>query len=323
MSEPAESRPRSGSEAIRPRSAGPEPAGSSRTVQAVSSRASAEAEAGPAARRPEEICPIILAHGIARFDVLWRHDNTAAFDALHHWRNIRNLLTGHGYVVHHTNVDWAGPVRLRARQLADQIGEFLQGRPAGQRVNIIAHSMGGLDSRYAIVKFDLAPHVASLTTLGTAHHGSSFADWVVRTGASRSVKAMLDPLGIDTRGIEEHTIRACARRNEELDKFEERNEHGIVYQTYAGVQGIDDVFALLAGPYLIVRHREGVNDGLVSERSASWSERYYRGRVDADHLNLLGWWDVSELDFLIRGRTEAEFNRYIGRFYLELAQGLP
>ena len=39
--------------------------------------------------------------------------------------------------------------------------------------------MGGLDSRYMISKLDMADRVLSLTTLGTPHRGTAFADWAV------------------------------------------------------------------------------------------------------------------------------------------------
>ena len=45
------------------------------------------------------------------------------------------------------------------------------------KVNIIAHSKGGLDARYAISKLGMAPYVASLTTMNTPHRGCRFVDY--------------------------------------------------------------------------------------------------------------------------------------------------
>ena len=39
--------------------------------------------------------------------------------------------------------------------------------------------MGGLDARYLISRLGMADRVLSLTTLGTPHRGTSFADWGV------------------------------------------------------------------------------------------------------------------------------------------------
>jgi triacylglycerol lipase len=268
--------------------------------------------------------PIVLAHGIARFDVFWRHDNDEAFDLLHYWKNIRTILRAAGYDVHHTNVDWAGPVAVRAGQLAAQILRILDGLPPDRRkVNILAHSMGGLDARYAIARCGLGPHVASLTTLATPHHGTAFADWGMSTGLTPAVSHLLRGLGIDLRGFADLTRDACAARNRLLQDFEEQNEHNILYQAYAGVQDRDDIYWLLNLPYQIIHEAEGPNDGLVPESSARWKDSVYRATLELDHLNFLGWWDWKELDFLGRGRTLPEFDAYIRKLYLGLAATLP
>lgn len=47
-------------------------------------------------------------------------------------------------------------------------------------MNIIAHSKGGLDSRYLISGLHMAPYVASLTTICTPHRGSMLADLLMK-----------------------------------------------------------------------------------------------------------------------------------------------
>src|SRR5438874_2494875 len=44
------------------------------------------------------------------------------------------------------------------------------------KVNLVAPSMGGLDCRDMISSLGMADKVASLTTVGTPHHGSPVAD---------------------------------------------------------------------------------------------------------------------------------------------------
>ena len=65
-------------------------------------------------------------------------------------------------------------------------------------VHILAHSLGGLDSRYMISKLDMAERVLSLTTLGTPHRGTTFADWGIGTFES-PLKPWLDLFGFPTR----------------------------------------------------------------------------------------------------------------------------
>ena len=63
-----------------------------------------------------------------------------------------------------------------ARRLRDVLRET-----GAEKVNIIAHSKGGLDSRWAITKLGLAPQVASLTTINTPHRGCVFAQHLLST----------------------------------------------------------------------------------------------------------------------------------------------
>jgi triacylglycerol lipase len=46
-------------------------------------------------------------------------------------------------------------------------------------VNVIGHSLGGLDARYAASVLG-ARQIASITTIGTPHRGSPVADWAMR-----------------------------------------------------------------------------------------------------------------------------------------------
>ena len=50
-------------------------------------------------------------------------------------------------------------------------------RWTSEPVNLIAHSMGGLDARYLISRLGMADQVRSLTTISTPHRGSFMADW--------------------------------------------------------------------------------------------------------------------------------------------------
>ena len=58
------------------------------------------------------------------------------------------------------------------------------------KVNIIAHSKGGLDSRYAISKLGSDKYVASLTTINTPHHGCLFAEYLLNTAPEKFVKSI-------------------------------------------------------------------------------------------------------------------------------------
>ena len=60
----------------------------------------------------------------------------------------------------------------RAAELRAQILRWTDGP-----VNLVAHSMGGLDARYLITHLNMAEQVRSLTTVSTPHRGTYLVDW--------------------------------------------------------------------------------------------------------------------------------------------------
>ncbi|KAJ2849213.1 hypothetical protein IWW36_002786 [Coemansia brasiliensis] len=93
---------------------------------------------------------------------------------IHYWRGIREALEKIGAKVVIAKVPGTGGIRERAQQL----DTLLDSRLASEQVNIVGHSMGGLDARYLITHINSKTYsVASLTTVCTPHRGSPFMDW--------------------------------------------------------------------------------------------------------------------------------------------------
>lgn len=114
--------------------------------------------------------PIILVHGLSGTDKF--------LGVLEYWYGIQEDLTAHGATVYAANLSGFqsddGP-NGRGEQLLAYVKEVLAitGAP---KVNLIGHSQGGLTARYVAA---VAPQlVASITTIGTPHRGSEFADFV-------------------------------------------------------------------------------------------------------------------------------------------------
>lgn len=63
---------------------------------------------------------------------------------------------------------------------------FLETTLKGRKVNIIGHSLGGLDARY-LVSILKSNQVASITTIGTPHGGSPLSDWGMRQVKEKSL----------------------------------------------------------------------------------------------------------------------------------------
>jgi triacylglycerol lipase len=262
--------------------------------------------------------PIVLAHGIARFDVLSNHlfkiDNSSRDDGLHYFRNIRTHLESHGFVVRHSGVEWAAGVVVRSCTLRRNIENVLV-ELGSRKVHVIAHSMGGLDARQML--FDgreagFHERVASLTTLATPHHGSPAADAFLPLAPQGGV------LGIDVSGLCDLTTTTCRAFNAEKRDWE--RTCGVLFQAYAGAQPFRGIFSPLKATWAIIHAKEGDNDGLVSVRSAMWNDEYFVPPViNADHLNIVGWWNPSDV---WRGEAPLKLEARVKSLYLAIAQRL-
>lgn len=110
----------------------------------------------------------MLAHGLLGFSVL---NAVPLLPPIHYWRGIttalETLLKPETPIITPA-VPPSGSIDQRADALAEAIAAAA---PAGRPVNIIAHSMGGLDARCMISslasKTDRPVRVASLTTIAT------------------------------------------------------------------------------------------------------------------------------------------------------------
>jgi triacylglycerol lipase len=296
--------------------------------------------------------PIILAHGIARFDILREHfvdrlglDNDSLSDHLHYFRNIHSHLSAKGFTPHHTRVRYAGSVGQRAADLKDQIEGYLSLSPGVSKVHIIAHSMGGLDARHMISDLGMQDRVCSLTTIGTPHRGSSFADWGLKHRGEEALRR-LDKV-IDLDGFLNLSSAQGKEFNERAEASEADND--VFYQTYAcWEEERERVFTPLQLSWEVIkRSEEGENDGLVSVTSQRWTDRL-RGAsrekeveqhdfpVLGDHFNEVGWWEVHQLSGKFRLSTllnpvtairsalddRSEYEEQIKNTYLSIAEDL-
>ena len=78
----------------------------------------------------------------------------------------------------------AQSISVSAKELAAQIQSVIA-ETGAEKVNVIAHSKGGLDCRCAMQEYGAAKYVASLTTINTPHHGCAFVDDLLQKGAGR------------------------------------------------------------------------------------------------------------------------------------------
>ncbi|KAJ3362926.1 hypothetical protein GGF32_005066 [Allomyces javanicus] len=252
------------------------------------------------------IHPVVLCHGLFGFDKI----GPESFPQLqvHYWRGISDALRDIGCQVWIARVPSTGSVHTRAQALRD----LLQ-RNNLTHVNMVAHSMGGLDCRYLVSRLGLPTdtHVHSLTTISTPHRGSPVMDWFASVlGLGKELGLGDDhPHSVALRQLDPYATHPLARLMRALDFPAYGHlttwyaEHlfnpnvpdapDVQYYSYGACYPIP-VYAPLRIPYEVIKAREGENDGLVSIESAKWGT--YLGTVPADHWGLNNRWLSSKLN---------------------------
>jgi len=225
--------------------------------------------------------PIVLAHGLMGFDEF--RIAGKLLPGIQYWRGITEAMRQNGIEVIIARVPASGSIEERALKL----GQDIASKANGKSVNIIAHSMGGLDARYMISR--LKPEnvqVLSLTTIATPHRGSPFADFVfdeIGPVYLPSLYRFLEKLGFSTGAFSQLTTKYM--REEFNPKTPDAK--GTRYFSY-GAMAHPRIWSAFRQSQRVVEREEGANDGLVSVESSKWG--VYKGTlVDVTHLDLINW----------------------------------
>jgi triacylglycerol lipase len=143
-------------------------------------------DAGRDAARLGPPYPLVLAHGFFGFD------DFAGVDFIDYYWGVRAELAARGETrVYAPAVDPFNDSETRGRQLLAHVERVLA-ETGHARVNIIAHSQGGLDARVvASLRPDL---VASVTTIATPHEGTRMADVLLRIVSDPRLQDLIDAI---------------------------------------------------------------------------------------------------------------------------------
>jgi triacylglycerol lipase len=259
--------------------------------------------------------PIVLMHGMSGFGQL-----EVGPVGITYFDGVVEDLTKRGESVFVTIVPPYDTSEARAAALATQIDDILK-RTGKAKVNLVAHSQGGMDARVITSPQGLGygDRIASVTTIATPHRGSKVADAVL--GLLQYVPAdVIDSVSGDFLKLIEKTAFALQSDAHLRQQVVEISEHymttvfnpkyqdapGVLYTSYAGRTNLRtgigvcddgkydndplsvDATQLALAP-LAVFLEEGklkVNDGLVTVESAKWGT--FQQCVPADHLKEVG-----------------------------------
>lgn len=208
--------------------------------------------------------PILLVHGAGFRDLRWPL----------YWGRIPRMLMRGGAAVYYGQQDSWGTVEDNAKALKARI-EAVLAETGAEKVNIIAHSKGGLEARMAAASLDAGGKIASITTIGTPHCGSRTVDALLRLPDWLfAVAAFFVDHWIRIVGDTKPDFRTVCKSfsTEYAARFNAENPDvsGIVYSSYGGVMKSPFSDGTLWLTNLVVRAIEGENDGLVTLSSAAW-----------------------------------------------------
>lgn len=211
--------------------------------------------------------PILMVHGIFFRD--WQYFN--------YWGRIPAALQRNGAKVYYGGHQSSRSIADSAQELAVQVREILR-ETGAEKLNIIAHSKGGLDIRYAIDTLGLGDCIASVTTINTPHSGCAWVDMLLRKAPPSLIKwvaaryeAVFCRLGDEDpdflAGVKDLTVERCEQFNAEHPLPE-----GIFFQCY-----MSEMCSVRSAPFPLwlgyilnqFADRRVPSDGLVSVRSAA------------------------------------------------------
>lgn len=262
--------------------------------------------------------PLLLVHGMG-----FRDRKNRCY-----WGRTAKLLERHGARVFFGGQDSNGSVEDNAKCVKRSLLAALE-KTGAEKVNILAHSKGGLEARYLITRLGCADKVASLTTLATPHRGSVTVDRLMGLVPQGVIRAGCKPIdlwfGLLGDKNPDTYAAICAFRTADAERFNEETPDmpGIFYQSYGFIMKSAFSDGLMWFSNMVVGCFEGANDGLLPPRAVKWTN--YRGTYTG--IDSRGISHFDETDFRRRRLSDKSRGKRneigdIPEFYLEIVKRL-
>ncbi len=256
--------------------------------------------------------PIVFVHGIA-----YRDD----IRILKYWSNIPNIIKQNGGRAFLSNQNAFNSHIENAILIKDRIIEILD-KTKSDKVNIIAHSKGGLEARYLISKLNMADKVASLTTISTPHRGSSIADTIIAfLQRKKLTKKAQNLANFYAKLIGDKNPKALKAANDltvtYMKYFNKSvlNMPQVYYQSYGSIINSNYPLWVVKIQNKMMQKAEGSNDGIVSSYSYKWGN--FRGIVKSNENYGISHFDIVGMKFISKSSSfDAE------KFIYEIAKDL-
>ena len=219
--------------------------------------------------------PILMIHGAGFRDLKWPV----------YWGRIPSALKERGAVLFYGEQDCWASVETNAHMILQRI-ETILSETGCEKVNIIAHSKGGLEARMAASSLGGGEKIASITTIATPHHGSKTVDRLFKMPRPLfSMAAFAVNNWIRLVGDKKPDFLEVCRgfTTAHMAEFNRQNPDypGTFYQSFACVMGHPFSDINLSTANFVVNLLEGSNDGLVSVQSACWGNNSHLLRANA------------------------------------------
>ena len=207
------------------------------------------------------------------------------------------------------------PVDAHISERAPRLAQQIQARFPNGDIHVIAHSMGGLDTRYLLAKklLGLDQRIKSLSTISTPHRGSPVADLLLGLipgiDSAPFQKFLNHFPAVGSGALDDLSTKAAVTFNQEI-----KDVPGVTYRSYFG---FGNTSLALRPTVEFIRSRgttndERTNDGVVSLASAKWPVDLVEQPWTADHLAQIGH-NLDSLDLISRFDHKTAIARVVHR----------